>query len=168
MKKDLLKIGTIAKPVGFRGRLKVISYIESPQILDSLQEIYIKCRDRDPVAYRVRCVRFASRHISLELEGVADGETACSLRGCDVFVPAGRLAKLPEGEYYWHEIIGLTVITQDGHTLGTIDHVFETGSNDVFVCTGSDREILLPAIEDVVLHIDIDRGVMVVDLLEGL
>ncbi|MBN2254790.1 MAG: 16S rRNA processing protein RimM [Deltaproteobacteria bacterium] len=168
MKRDLLKIGTITKPVGFRGRLKVVSYIESPQILDSLQEIYIKCGDRDPVAYGVRYVSFTSRHISLELSGVTDGEAARLLRGCDVFVSADRLEKLPDGEYYWHDIIGLRVITRDGRTLGTIDHVFETGSNDVYVCTGGDREILLPAIEDVILHIDIDRGVMIVDLLEGL
>ena len=168
LKKDLLKIGKITKPIGFKGRLKVVSYIESPQILDSLQEIFIKCSDRNPVNYGVRYVSYSRKSISLELAGVNDTDAARSFIDCDVFVPADRLEKLPEGEYYWHDIIGLTVFTKDGRELGKIDQVFETGSNDVYVCTGGEREILLPAIEDVVMEIDIDQGIMIVDLLEGL
>jgi len=168
LKKDLLKIGKITKPIGLRGRLKVVSYIESPQILDSMQDIYIKCSGRNPVNYGVRYVSYTRKSISLELEGVHDADTARSLHGCEVFVPADRLEKLPEGEYYWRDIIGLTVFTNDGRELGKIDQIFEAGSNDVYVCTGGEREILIPAIEDVIIKIDIDRGIMIVDLLEGL
>lgn len=168
LKKDLLKIGKITKPVGFRGRIKVVSYIESPQILDSLQDVYVTLGDRDPVNYGVRYVSFNRKSISLELVGVYDAETARSLSGCEVLVPADRLEKLPEGEYYWHDIIGLTVFTKEGRELGKIDQIFETGSNDVYVCTGGEREILIPAIEDVIIEIDIDQGSMIVDLLEGL
>jgi 16S rRNA processing protein RimM len=78
------------------------------------------------------------------------------------------MLKLPEGEYYWSEIIGLQVLTEEDEILGRIEAVFPTGGNDVYVCRGGGREILLPAIGDVVRKIDTDRGVMVVRLLEGL
>jgi 16S rRNA processing protein RimM len=65
-------------------------------------------------------------------------------------------------------MIGLKVVTEDGRILGVIDAIFPTGSNDVYVCSGGDREILLPGTADVIRKIDIGRGMMVVRLLEGL
>jgi 16S rRNA processing protein RimM len=76
--------------------------------------------------------------------------------------------ELPEGEYYWRDIIGLNVYTEEGKLLGQIESVFPTGSNDVYVCKGEEREILLPAIADVIRKIDVTRRVMIVRLLEGL
>jgi 16S rRNA processing protein RimM len=78
------------------------------------------------------------------------------------------LKELPPGEYYWRDIIGLDVYTEEGKLLGRIESVFPTGSNDVYVCKGGQREILLPAIVDVIRQIDINRRVMTVRLLEGL
>jgi 16S rRNA processing protein RimM len=77
------------------------------------------------------------------------------------------LEDLTEGEYYWRDIIGLDVYTQDGKRLGRIESVFPTGSNDVYVCKG-EREILIPAIADVIQGIDLDKNIMTVKLLEGL
>ena len=83
-------------------------------------------------------------------------------------MPSEQMKELPDGEYYWHEIIGLDVVTEEGLPLGRIESVFPTGSNDVFVCRGSEKEILLPAIGDCILKIDRNRGIMVVRLLKGL
>jgi 16S rRNA processing protein RimM len=77
------------------------------------------------------------------------------------------LEDLTEGEYYWRDIIGLDVYTQDGKRLGRIESVFPTGSNDVYVCKG-EREMLIPAIADVIQGIDLDKNIMTVKLLEGL
>ncbi len=77
------------------------------------------------------------------------------------------MKKLPDGEYYWHDIIGLEVVTEEGQILGRIESVFPTGSNDVYVCRGNGKEILLPAIDDVVRKIDMDHGMMVVTAAEG-
>jgi 16S rRNA processing protein RimM len=79
------------------------------------------------------------------------------------------MPELSDGEYYWNEVIGLQVVTEDDRVLGRIETVFPTGSNDVYVCRSPEgREILLPAIVDVVRAIDRERGVMVVRLLKGL
>ena len=104
----------------------------------------------------------------LQLGGIEDKDAAARLRGSSVWMPSEKMQKLPEGEYYWREIIGLQVLTEEDQILGRIEAVFPTGGNDVYVCRGGGREILLPAIGDVVRKIDTDRGVMVVRLLKGL
>ena len=78
------------------------------------------------------------------------------------------MAEPDEGEYYWHDIIGLAVITEEGEELGYITSILPTGSNDVYICEGTKGEILLPAIEEVIKSIDIGRGVIIVEMLEGL
>jgi 16S rRNA processing protein RimM len=85
-----------------------------------------------------------------------------------MLISLNKLEILPEDEYYWRDITGLKVITENGHVLGSITSVFPTGSNDVYVCSGGEREILLPGIAEVIRTIDIERGVMVVRLLDGL
>ncbi len=95
-------------------------------------------------------------------------ESAQALVGCKVFLPEDMQEKLPEGEYYWRDIIGLDVYNEEGKYIGKIESVFPTGSNDVYVCKGEEREILLPAIADVIRKIDVNRRVMIVRLLEGL
>ena len=102
------------------------------------------------------------------LGGIDDRDAAAGICGSSVWMPVERMQKLPEGEYYWNEIVGLQVVTEEGRDLGRIEAIFPTGSNDVYVCREGKREILLPAIEEVVRRIDRDRGVMVVRLLKGL
>jgi 16S rRNA processing protein RimM len=85
-----------------------------------------------------------------------------------VLIPSDRLRKLPEGEYYWRDIIGLEVFTGDNQKLGKIEKIFQAGSNHIYVCTGGEREILLPAIEDVIKQINLEKRIMIVELLEGL
>ena len=85
-----------------------------------------------------------------------------------MLIPADKLGDLPEGEYYWRDMIGLKVVTEEGRILGVIEAIFPTGSNDVYVCSGGEREVLLPGIADVIRKIDINRGMMVVRLLQGL
>lgn len=165
---DLLEIGKIVKPVGLKGRMKVVSYIESPHVLESLQDVFVQRRDRGPDFYQIKDIKVAKKSFFLELDGIENSDTAELLVGCHVLISSDKLEALPEGEYYWRDIIGLEVHTEDGKMLGKIEHIIATGSNDVYVCTGGEREILIPAIEDVIKKIDLSEGIMIVELLEGL
>jgi len=165
---DLLEIGKIVKPVGFKGRMKVVSYMESPHVLESLQSVLVQRRDRDPDVYRIRGIKVAKKSFFLELDGIENSDSAESLVGCHVLISSDKLETLPEGEYYWRDIIGLEVLTEDGKMLGKIERIIATGSNDVYVCTGGEREILIPAFEDIIKEIDLSKGIMIVELLEGL
>lgn len=165
---NLFEVGKIVKTHGLGGRVKVISYLESDTILKSLEEVYVGPGKRETNLKKVKSIKINKKYFFLELEGVEDVDTASTLVGCQVLIPFDRLERLSEGEYYWRDIIGLEVSTEDGEILGRIESIFPTGSNDVYVCTGGEREILLPAIADVIRKIDIKNGRMVVRLLEGL
>ncbi len=165
---DLINIGKIIKSSGLKGRLKVLSYMESPGTLESLEEIYIGATKQSAIPFRIATVRIKNKSMLLDLEGVKDAVASNALVGFHLFVPSGRLDKLQDNEYYWRDILGLEAVTEDGQRLGRIERIIPTGGNDVYVCAGSEREILLPAIEDVIKLVDIERGVLIVRLLEGL
>ncbi len=164
---DILEAGRIVKTCGLKGRMKVLSYLESNDILQSLDEVSIR-RGLDVRTFKLKDIRISEKCFFLDIEGVSDLESAKTFVGCEVLIPADQLAELPEDEYYWRDIIGLEVFTEDDHFIGKIESIFATGSNDVYVCTGGEREVLLPALADVVRKIDLVQGRMVVRLLEGL
>jgi 16S rRNA processing protein RimM len=113
--------------------------------------------------FAVEASRVQSNGIVVRLEGCRDRESAVALRHAMVAVPRSALPEPEAGEYYWHDLIGLTVMTTDGVELGHVDHLFETGANDVLVVQG-DRERLIPWIQDqVVQRIDLTDGRMIVD-----
>lgn len=165
---ELIEIGRIVRSHGLEGRVKVLSYLESPEVLHGLPGLFVGRSVQDAVMYPLVTVKAGRDSFILQLVGVTDRDGAERLRGCSVWMPSEEMQKLPEGEYYWLEIIGLQVLTEENEILGRIEAVFPTGGNDVYVCRGGGREILLPAIGDVVRKIDTDRGVMVVRLLKGL
>jgi len=164
---ELLEIGKIIRPHGLAGRMKVLSYLESQSVLDAVTELFIGRRAQDAIAFPLHAVQTGREFFILKLEGIEDKDAASMIVGSSVWMPSEAMNKLPDGEYYWHEIIGLEVITQEGRILGRIESVFPTGSNDVYVCRG-EKEILLPAIGDCILKIDKDHRIMVVRLLKGL
>jgi len=104
----------------------------------------------------------------LKLEGCHDRAAVEKLRGQWVQIPIEEAMPLEKDEYYEHQIVGLAVWTAAGEQLGTVDEIISTGANDVYVVRGERREILIPAIEDVVLEINLTQGRLVVELMEGL
>jgi 16S rRNA processing protein RimM len=165
---ELIEIGRIVRSHGLEGRVKVLSYLESPETLHDLSGLFVGRAVPEAVLFPLVAVQAGRDFFILQLGGVDDRNAAERLRGCSVWMPSETMRKLPEGEYYWRDIIGLQVLTEEDEILGRIESVFPTGGNDVYVCRGGGREILLPAIEEVVRKIDTDRGVMVVRLLKGL
>ncbi len=165
---ELLEIGRITRSHGLDGRVKVLSYLESQDVLDNLTEVSVGRRVQEAVTFPLDSVQTGRECFILKLGGIEDKDAASRLVGSSLWVPLKKMKKLPDGEYYWREIIGLQVFTEEGRILGKIESVFPTGSNDVYVCRGNEKEILLPAIDDVVRKIDMERRRMVVRLLKGL
>lgn len=164
-----VEIGQVVKSHGLAGRVKVLSYLESDRMLRLLRDAWIGGTRDSARRYPIQHVRPEGRnHFSLVLEGIEDRSAADALRGFSVFVPYESLEALPEDEYYWEDLVGLAVVTEDGKSLGRIESIFPTGGNDVFVCREGEREILLPAIADVIQSVDIPAGTVVVRLLRGL
>jgi 16S rRNA processing protein RimM len=106
--------------------------------------------------------------VILHLADVSDRDAAEKLRGWLVQVPEREAWKLPRGRFYWHQILGLRVVTSEGETIGTVAEIIETGANDVYVVKGDGRERLIPAVKQFVQEIAPERGEMVVSLLPGM
>ncbi len=112
----------------------------------------------------VAASREAQGHLFLTLKGFRDRTSVERFRHALLQVPESELPPLPEGEYYRFQLIGLTVVDRDGNVLGTLDEIIETGSNDVYrVHPAAGPDLLLPAIADVILSVDLPTRRMVVD-----
>jgi 16S rRNA processing protein RimM len=106
--------------------------------------------------------------VYLRFDEIDDRNAAEALRGLDVLVAREDAVHLPEGQFFWHQVIGLRVEDTSGRALGAVSEILETGANDVYVVKGTGREILVPAIKDVVRVIDPAAGRMVIDPLPGM
>jgi 16S rRNA processing protein RimM len=105
----------------------------------------------------------------LRLDGIDSREQAEALRGAEIALSLSAVPPLPEGTYYWWQILGMRVVSDEGQELGQVDEILETGANDVYAVrdmTGA--ELLIPAIESVVLDVDLEVGEIKVHLIPGL
>ncbi len=157
-------IGQIVAPRGVRGELKVNLAAEPEEFL-ALERVYVGA-ERTPFA--VEQVRLFRGQALLRLRGIDDRNAAETLRGASVYLSSTEALPLGEGEYYYEQILGLEVYTVEGEHLGQVVEIIATGANDVYVVQGPEGEVLLPAIRQVILQVDLAAGTMRVKLLEGL
>ena len=118
--------------------------------------------------HRLEYAQWRNALVVLKLEGIDSVHDAETLRGESLFVPRERVPSLPEDQYYYFQLMDMEVYTSEGEHLGHISEIIETGSNDVYVVTGGDRELLVPALDDVIREVDVEARRMLVDLPEGL
>ncbi|MBS7663547.1 ribosome maturation factor RimM [Pseudomonas lalucatii] len=164
---DLVVLGKIVSVHGVRGEVKVYSFTDPVDNVLDYRRWTLK-RDGEVKQVELASGRLQGKVLVAKLEGLDDREVARTFAGFEICVPRSELPSLGDGEYYWYQLEGLRVIDQAGQLLGRIDHLFETGANDVMVvkaCAGSldDRERLLPYTEQCVLAIDLAAGEMRVD-----
>ena len=160
-------IGKVVALFGVHGELKVRLLTDIPERFAELEAIYA---GPDHTLIPIQRIRpYKAEMIVLKLEGIDDANAAESFRNQDLSIPLNMLAKLPPDFYYQHDILGLHVFTLDEQDLGTIDDIIVTGSNDVYsVKTPGGSQILIPAIKDVIKHIDLKYHSMHIDPLPGL
>ena len=160
-----LIIGRVLKPWGVHGELKIEVLTEFPERFASLRTVYL---GDDAKPFSVENTRLHGKAALIKFKGIDRPEDADALRDQIVQVPREDAVKLPKGKLYLYQIIGLRVVTVDGEALGEITDVLDTGANDVYIVQDGSREILIPAIEDVVKEINLERQEVVVKLMEGL
>lgn len=164
---DFLIVGRVIRPHGVRGALAMKPLTDYPERLFEAKTLYVGEEHR---AYTVRRVSGHRERLLLELHGIDDRDGAEALRGELIYVHIRDAVPLEEGEYYLYQLEGIRVITDEGDELGYVTGLIETGANDVYIVTSPERdgEILLPAIPDVILKVDVANRVMTVHLLDGL
>jgi 16S rRNA processing protein RimM len=161
----LLVVGKISSPYGVQGWLKIHSYTDPITNIIKYHPWSINQGDQCK-QIRVLEARPHGRGIVAHIESINDRDAAARLSGQEIFIPPDQLPAPAKGEYYWRQLKGLQVINLEGCLLGLVDHLLETGANDVLVVKG-DRERLIPyVLGDIVKHVDLDKREIQVDWAE--
>lgn len=117
---------------------------------------------------KIKSLKKLNKYALVSFCGINDPETALTYRGAILGTDKSLLPVLQKNEYFYEQLIGLIVCTTEGNVIGRVSEIFETGSNDVYVVTGPDREYLIPAIHDVIKEISLEEGKIIIHTLEGL
>jgi len=158
--------GKLRKPHGIRGEMVMTVFTDFPELLEAGREVYVGEAHR-PLT--VRGVRWHKEDILIAFEEYQDRDLVGVHRNQLLFLKVEDLPELPEEEYFFHEVVGLDVLTAAGHHLGVLREILVTGANDVYVVEREGkRDLLLPATEEVILDVDLEQKKMIVHLLPGL
>ena len=164
---DLLKVGVITTTHGVRGEVKVFPTTDPERFLDL--EYVILDAGREMKKLEIRNVKFFKNLVILKFDGIDNINDIEMYKGRDLWVPREEAQDLDEDEYYIGDLIGMEVVLEDNTHFGTLKDVMETGANDVYVVELPDhQEVLLPAIKECILDVDLEENVMTVHLMKGL
>jgi len=165
---DLLEVGKIVNTHGLRGEVKIVPWTDSPDVFEDMEYVIIKKRSGD-MTLNIKGIKYQKNNIIVKFKELDRIEDAEPLKNSVLYVPREMLGELPEGVYYIADLIGLEVFDEEGHKIGEIADVFNTGANDIYdVKREGHKNLLLPVIDDVVLNVDIENKKVVVRIMEGL
>ena len=156
----LIGLGQVSGAQGLQGVVKVRADAEAatsdPEVFAALGEVWVGGR-----GYQVLKAARHKNQVLLWLEGVDTRSRAEELAGLKVLGDRRRFPPLPPGEYYWFQVLGLPVVNEaDGALLGYLDHIISTPGHDVYAVRQGKREVLLPAVEEVIVEINLEAGVI--------
>lgn len=158
----LINVGEISGVFGLKGWVKVFSYTDPRENILSYSPWQLRKAGQQKVLEVIDGQR-QGKNVVAHLKGVDDRDAAASLTGWKIFVDRSQLPEPDENEYYWADLCGLKVITRENIELGVVDHLLETGANDVLVVLG-ERERLIPFLMgQTVIEVDLDSGCLIVD-----
>jgi 16S rRNA processing protein RimM len=166
--KNMFVIGKVTATHGVRGQLRIVSYSGDFSTISKLKNIVLQGPDGEKESVKITSSAMHCKKLLVTLQGYNDINQVQHLVGREIYAERGQLPELAEGEYYWCDLIGLTVVTAGGIHLGELYDIMATGSNDVYLVRSGEKEYLIPAIEDVVVEVNLAAGVMTVSPLEGL
>ena len=165
---QFLQVGAITSTHGIRGEVKVFPTTDDPARFKKLKKVILDTGKRQ-IDMEIQSVRFFKQFVIVKFKGIDNINDVEQYKGSSLFVSRENAVSLEENEYYIADLIGMEVVLEDNTHFGTLKDVMETGANDVYVVETSDgEEILLPAIRDCILDVNVEEKRMTVHVLEGL
>ena len=165
---DFVVIGKITRPHGVRGTLRVEPITDDPQRFHLLSKIYLHDENDSRTIYNIENVQIADRYILLNVQDINTRNDAELLRGCYIEIPRQECLPLADGEHYYFELIGFSVVSNQGKVIGQLDDIYSYPASDVYVVKNNDKEILIPAVDEFVEHIDYKTGIITINPIDGL
>lgn len=165
---DLLQVGVISSTHGIAGEVKVFPTTDDVNRFDYLKDVILDT-GREKLNLTVAGVKYFKNMVILKFKGIDNINDVEKYRGCSLWVTRENAVELGEDEYFVCDMIGLDVITDEGEKLGELTDVIQTGANDVYVVkTKEGKEVLLPAIAQCVLNVNLEENTMTVHVMDGL
>jgi 16S rRNA processing protein RimM len=165
---DFLEIGQIVNTFGIKGIVKIKPFTDDITRFDNLKKVYIKC-NKEKKEYEIEEVKYHKDMVLIKFKGIDKVEEAELLRNSYIVINRKDEPELEEGTYYIVDLLGLDVYSDEGNLLGKVDDIFNNGSTDIYVIKDElGKQILLPAIADVIKEINLEKKMIVVHILKGL
>lgn len=165
---NLLQVGAITSTHGVRGEVKVFPTTDDAKRFGKLKEVELETKEGTTTLH-IKGVKYFKQFVILKFEEYNSLNDVESIKGRKLFVTRKNAVKLQKNEYFIADLIGMRVIDEEKELEGLVDDVIQTGANDVYDITLADgRNLLLPAIKDCVLNVDIESRVIKIHILEGL
>ncbi|MCI8463551.1 MAG: 16S rRNA processing protein RimM [Lachnospiraceae bacterium] len=165
---DFFQVGIVTSPHGVRGEMKVFPTTDDARRFKRLKEV-IADTGKERITLEIEGVKFFKNLVIIKFRGIDSCDEAEKYRKTSLLVSRENAVRLSRDEYFIADLIGLTVQNEEGSEIGVLKDVMETGANDVYVIELHDgRELLLPAIRQCVLQVDVKAGFIRIHILEGL
>ena len=166
---DLVCIGRIGRPYGLRGECKVWPLTDFPWRFRKTKRVIVGEIGQEQQIFLIERVRLSSAdYILLKFAGIGSREEIKKWQGSYLYIKKEEVIPLPEDSYYYFDLIGSKVITEQGEMLGYLDDIWALTSNDIFIVRQGEKEILLPAIKEVIKEVDTEKKVIKIKLIKGL
>lgn len=165
---QFLQVGVITTTHGLKGEVKVYPTTDYPERFEEIKEVLLDT-GRTKMPLEIQSVRYFKNLVILKFKGINDINDIEKYKQCSLWVTRENATPLYEDEYYIADLIGCTVYLEDDTEFGELTQVIETGANDVYVIKMTDgKEVLIPAIKDCILDVDIEAQEMTIHLMDGL
>lgn len=165
---DILQVGAVTSTHGIAGEVKVFPTTDDPMRFKKLKKVLLDT-GRGMKELEIVQVKFFKNMVILKFKDHNKIEDVMAYKGKTLHVTRENAVKLKKNEYFIADLIGMNVYTEDGELLGTLSDVLQTGANDVYEVDLPDgRQVLIPAIRQCILSVDVEQSMMKVHLLEGL
>jgi len=164
----LLQVGVISSTHGVRGEVKVFPTTDDAKRFKKLKKVFLDT-GREHLPLEIEGVKFFKQFVILKFKGIDNINDIEKYKGKSLFVDREHAVRLRKDEYFIADMIGMQVFTEDDKEFGKLKDVLETGANDVYIIDSLEHgEVLIPAIKQCVLNVDIESGKMMIHLMEGL
>lgn len=165
---DRLQVGVITQTHGVRGEVKVFPTTDDANRFTELKKVYLDT-GKELLKLEIQNVKFFKQFVILKFKGIDNINDIEKYKRCPLLIDRKDAVELEEDEYFIADLIGLDVVLEDDSAFGTLKDVLETGANDVYIIdTKEHGEVLIPAIEECVLEVDIEANKMKIHLMNGL
>ena len=167
---DRFQVGVIASTHGLQGEVNVFPTTEDPSRFKKLKQVVLHTQRGEELLLDVVSARFFKKFVIVKFKQFNNINEVEKFRGCELTIDRKDAIKLQPGEYYCADLIGLSIVDEDGTELGTLTEILQTGANDVYEMTRKDsgEKVYIPAIRDCIKEIDPEGGRIVIHVMDGL